>query len=184
MNIGESIRKYRKERGWSQRKLGQLSGVSHTQIANYETNTTTPTLETIVKIANALEISYLLLIDAQLEWEALEKGYDFFDEQKKLENSVLKKRNIFNIVNLLKSQGIMYSTDIYLEKNQNGWLIFDYYDDPIGESNKCIKVVDDELLELEKDINKYFNFKIQELIDKKNGKFSFYFDSQKVENKD
>lgn len=62
MTIGESIRKYRKEKGWSQRKLSELSGVSHTQIANYETNRTKPTLETIVKIANALNVNIAELL--------------------------------------------------------------------------------------------------------------------------
>lgn len=73
MKTGDMIRKYRKEKGWSQRKLSELSGVSHTQIANYETSKTEPTLETIKKIAKALDIGVFDLIEfKEIEKEVLD----------------------------------------------------------------------------------------------------------------
>ena len=62
LNIGNIIKKIRKEKGYSQRKLGELSGVSHTQIAIYETGKSIPTLETLEKIFNSLGYSVIQMI--------------------------------------------------------------------------------------------------------------------------
>lgn len=56
MNIGEQIRKYRKEAGLSQKELGQKLGVSQQHIAQYESGKRIPKLETINKIAGALNM--------------------------------------------------------------------------------------------------------------------------------
>lgn len=56
MNIGEQIRKYRKEAGISQAELGKRLGVSQQQIAQYETGKRTPKIETIANIAGALGV--------------------------------------------------------------------------------------------------------------------------------
>lgn len=63
MNIGEQIRKYRKEAGLSQKELGQKLGVSQQHIAQYESVKRIPKLETINKIADALDIPVSELID-------------------------------------------------------------------------------------------------------------------------
>ena len=54
MNIGEQIRNYRKKAGLSQKELGQKLGVSQQHIAQYETGKRMPKLETVKKIAVAL----------------------------------------------------------------------------------------------------------------------------------
>lgn len=57
MNIGEQIKKYRKEAGLSQKELGERLGVSQQHIAQYESGKRIPKIETIIKIATALDIS-------------------------------------------------------------------------------------------------------------------------------
>ena len=55
MTVGEKIRKIRKEKGLTQKKLIQLSNINEVQIRQYELGKANPKIETIEKIANALE---------------------------------------------------------------------------------------------------------------------------------
>lgn len=58
MTIGENIRKYRKEKGLTQKALGKLCGINEANIRKYEINPNiTPQLKTIEKIADALEVT-------------------------------------------------------------------------------------------------------------------------------
>ena len=63
MTIGENIKKIRKEKGLMQKELGVLCGMSESQIGAYENGYRSPKLETIKKIANALDISFSELLD-------------------------------------------------------------------------------------------------------------------------
>lgn len=56
MNTGENIRKIRKEKGLTQRELGELSGISQKQIGLYEQGKRNPKLETLEKIAKGLGV--------------------------------------------------------------------------------------------------------------------------------
>ena len=53
--IGDMIQMARKERNLTQQQLGQLIGVKKAQISRLENNTGNVTLETILKVFNALE---------------------------------------------------------------------------------------------------------------------------------
>ena len=55
MQIGENIREHRKKVGLSQKELGKRLGVSQQNIAQYETGKRMPKLETVRKIAKALD---------------------------------------------------------------------------------------------------------------------------------
>lgn len=55
MTVGEKIKKYRKEKGLTQKKLGELCGINEANIRKYELGKANPKIETIEKIANALE---------------------------------------------------------------------------------------------------------------------------------
>ena len=56
MNIGEQIKKYRIKANLSQRELGMKLGISQQQIAQYENGTRVPKIETVKKMAVALEV--------------------------------------------------------------------------------------------------------------------------------
>lgn len=62
MNVGENIRKFRKEKGLTQKKLGELSNINEVQIRQYELGKANPKLETINKISKALDIPVEQLI--------------------------------------------------------------------------------------------------------------------------
>ncbi len=62
--IGETIRKYRLQKGMSQDKLSKLADVAfHTVVKIESGNTPNPTIDTVKKIAAALDIS----VDALLK---------------------------------------------------------------------------------------------------------------------
>ena len=54
---GDKIRKYRTEKGLTQKKLGELCGIADSNIRKYESGNQNPKIETIQKIANALEVN-------------------------------------------------------------------------------------------------------------------------------
>lgn len=53
--MGEMIRKVRLERNLTQEELGKLIGVQRAQISKLENNTTNVTMETILRVFNALK---------------------------------------------------------------------------------------------------------------------------------
>ena len=56
--IGENIKRIRKEKGLTQIKLAELSGLTISTVRNYEEgNTIHPKIETLTIIANTLETS-------------------------------------------------------------------------------------------------------------------------------
>ena len=55
--VGNRIRGLRKAKKWSLEKLAEESDLHFTTIARVETNKQMPSLEVIIKIANALKIS-------------------------------------------------------------------------------------------------------------------------------
>ena len=53
--LGEQVRGLREGRGWSQRDLATLTGMSQPAIARFEAGGTTPTLPILERIANAFD---------------------------------------------------------------------------------------------------------------------------------
>ena len=56
MTVGQVIRQMREERGWSQAKLGVLSGTGPSGISQIETGRRNPSAATLERIAKALEV--------------------------------------------------------------------------------------------------------------------------------
>lgn len=57
MAIGENIKRIRKEKGLTQKALGERCNISEGNIRKYESNRQKPKIETIQRIANALGVS-------------------------------------------------------------------------------------------------------------------------------
>lgn len=55
--IGEEVRRLREERGLSQRQLGELMGASQSVIARLEAGGVEPTIATLDRVANALNVA-------------------------------------------------------------------------------------------------------------------------------
>lgn len=65
MALGERIRQLRKEHGWSQADLGERIGTDSQRVSRYETGRISPSIATLVAIAEAFNasIDYLLVDD-------------------------------------------------------------------------------------------------------------------------
>ena len=62
MNIGENIKNIRKEKGLTQAELGEKLSVSQQMIGQYENGKNSPQMDTLKKIATALEVNIVDLI--------------------------------------------------------------------------------------------------------------------------
>ncbi len=78
MSIGQNIKKYRKEKGYTQRELADLIGVSVQAISKWETDTGVPDISQVVPLASVLDIS----TDALFDYEHHTKPEDFEELRK------------------------------------------------------------------------------------------------------
>lgn len=117
MSLGENIRKIRKEKGYSILKLRELTGLSKSTISEIENDKSSPTFETLNKIAKALEIKVETLIsyDQLNEWDNeypdLKEADDDFDEETRaiardMKNlSSNKKQLLHNLIKTMIQSG-------------------------------------------------------------------------------
>lgn len=71
IDIGENIREIRKLKGMTQKELGNKLGISQSAINQFENNKTDPKLQTIEKLAIALEVSM---------YDILKKGAEYYQQ--------------------------------------------------------------------------------------------------------
>lgn len=77
MTTGECIKKRRTECGLSQKELGHLIGVSQQMVAQYENNLRNPKIETLEKIANALNCTIADLAETVYEEKIIRIPFTF-----------------------------------------------------------------------------------------------------------
>lgn len=65
MNIGDNMRNIRKRKGMTLQQLADILGCSQQNISQYESGKRTPKLETLQKMAAALEVSLFDLVDKE-----------------------------------------------------------------------------------------------------------------------
>ena len=71
---GDMIRKYRTEKGLTQKKLGELCGIADSNIRKYESGNQNPKIETLQKIADALDIPVNRLLAGEIiSWDELKE---------------------------------------------------------------------------------------------------------------
>ena len=73
IHAGEMIRKYRIEKGMTQKKLGELCGIADSNIRKYETGKQTPKINTLQRIADALEVSIYNLMEFDEDYSVSDK---------------------------------------------------------------------------------------------------------------
>ncbi|MCD7807929.1 MAG: helix-turn-helix domain-containing protein [Erysipelotrichaceae bacterium] len=76
MSIGTNIKKYRNDKGISQRELERLTGIDHSRIAKYENDKSEPNKASLERIANALEVPVSKLYDDSIDWSKYDKMID------------------------------------------------------------------------------------------------------------
>ena len=63
MSIGETIKKIRKEKGYTQKQLAEISGLATITLQQYESGKRTPQLEQLLKLSHALEVNIGTLLE-------------------------------------------------------------------------------------------------------------------------
>lgn len=89
-NLGEKVRFIRKEKGISSQQLEYLSGVSQSNISRIESNEISPTIDTLLKLCNALEISVLELLENNELTSLINTARQLTSEQRQKVNEMLK----------------------------------------------------------------------------------------------
>lgn len=93
MDFGDNVMLIRKKKGLSQAALGKAIGTSGDVIGRYERGDIKPSIEVVVKIADALEVSVDFLIgktDLQLDKEAVQRLVDISKLPSENKNYVLE----------------------------------------------------------------------------------------------
>ena len=90
VQIGNRIRKFRIERGLSQKEMAKLTGIPYSTYSNYENNNREPNLAQLSKIANILGISpqnlvFEASIYTEINFDADEEAASYLEIIKNLE---------------------------------------------------------------------------------------------------
>lgn len=168
--VGDKIKYTREKRGLTQKQLGKMCGMGEAQIGKYERGERKAKLNTLTKIANALNTDITFFLD-----------YNNFEEfsalinSKKVKSSIeeqfryrVDKANLTHLVTILQEMGysIMFDENekiiktIFIESDNTNKQDVDYNDILIDVSR-------DELLSIEKESDDFLKFKLNELIKQK-----------------
>ena len=93
--IGARIRKYREDRGYSQKELAELIGVSNSRISNWEQGVNRPDADILVDLCKTLNVSPSELLDVHLKDDELN------DMERKVINAYRAKKDLQSAVNIL-----------------------------------------------------------------------------------
>lgn len=109
MTVGENIKRIRKEKGLTQKKLGELCGINEVQVRQYELGKANPKIETLMKIAKALnvpinELNETITIDELNEELRDIIYYKLYCSEVKVRNLCTKE--IINILDQLNTAGM------------------------------------------------------------------------------
>ncbi len=160
-NIGDNIKSIRKQKGISQKELAKALNVSQAAVSQFEKGSTSLKLGTIQKIATALDVPYLYLIDTHDEEDGSFFGWDpeFSDEDETiindLDNLITKKfteRGINDAVDLLSKIKLHFNASIY---NTDSIKIH-------FEDNSILQIPDADLKSIYDDSLDYFKYKLLE----------------------
>lgn len=147
MTVGENIKKIRKEKGLTQKELGEKLKISQAAIGQFESNASNLQIETIEKIAGALEVPVAhLLIGA---WDKYKDAYEETNEAKEINRSVVAFYATIKLIESIYKRAESIDVNIY----QNGELMSCSNYISIGEGQERIAIpnaVFDDIVELVK----------------------------------
>ena len=116
MPTGAKIKEIRKQKGLTQKQLGDLCGMADSAIRRYENGHANPKIETLKKIASALEVS----LDSLLPFEEYMKTWKDEKERERLTSpsllETLSAGDIFSTDDIKEHKLLSY----YRKLNDNG----------------------------------------------------------------
>ena len=117
MNIcGYKVKTLRKEKGLTQKDLGDLVGVSKVTISCYEKGTRMPTLDTLVDLSNSLGVTTNYLLGTEI--------FAVAEEDSNISLNIDKRE-----IDIIKE--LRLHTNIYLQLLENPKRFLDYIDKKI-----------------------------------------------------
>lgn len=93
--IGSRIRKYREEKGFSQKEFSKLIGVSNSRVSNWEQGINRPDADILADICRVLAVSPSELLDVHLPSDELN------DHERKVINAYRAKEKLQYAVDVL-----------------------------------------------------------------------------------
>lgn len=96
-DFAKNLKKYRKKKNLSQEKLGKSLNYGSTAIANYESGRNEPSFDSLIKLAEILDITIDELLGVKLKSEEKQLLSAF----KKLNNE--KKKTILDLIHTLQT---------------------------------------------------------------------------------
>lgn len=93
--IGSRIRKFREERGMSQKQLADMLNVSNSRVSNWEQGINRPDADILADMCRALKVSPSELLDVHLSED------DFTDHERKVIHAYRSKTDMQKSVNIL-----------------------------------------------------------------------------------
>lgn len=96
MNIGSTITRLRKRKGWSQSELAKEINVSREIVGRYERKDAVPSIEVAKRIADAFEVSMDLLVGEGMNVSFDKKALQRLKELEELEED--KKQTLFDLI--------------------------------------------------------------------------------------
>ena len=128
--IGENIRKIRKSKKMTMKELGEKIGVSEQAIGNYERGDREPTIDVLIKISDALEVSLFDILGDKIDKKQVALLVNYLNKtNEEMRNTYEKQIEINKKINscYVKENKILKDYKDTLE-NKMKWLI----DEPIG----------------------------------------------------
>lgn len=98
-SIGRNIRKFRLEKNLRQEDLAEQTGLSSNYIGMVERGEKTPSLETLIHIANALQVSADMLLSDVLEQGFQVKNTLLTEKLKNLDEA--ERQRIYDVIETL-----------------------------------------------------------------------------------
>lgn len=132
MDTGKIIKTLRKEKGITQQELGKRMGISQQQVAQYETGKLKPKLETLGRIAEALQVPRSSLL---VDMSPLDKG----ELIKRDLLEILKNLNI-KVDNISDADGVNNAIAEATNKKKHYTKLYDQLND--SGQNKAIEQVE------------------------------------------
>ena len=107
-NFGKNLRNARKQKGYTLAKLAEISGISKRMIGHYETQVKKPSLDKIKKLAGALNISVIELIEdsnSKVKKTQSDISYKIMKKVRVIEELPTRDQNvIFSLINSLSEK--------------------------------------------------------------------------------
>ena len=104
MSVGQNIKKYRKEAGFTQVDLARRLDIIQTNISRWETDSIIPSLDTLKKLSKLLNVSVDAILFSEKDKRKLKiSDKELFDKLQDLEKlSAEDRTTIVNLIEALK----------------------------------------------------------------------------------